>query len=58
LVSGVRTAKGPAGPTDQQYTCRVGLVAQKVRLKMLQLFKESTKSGKDVFLVDAKEMPN
>jgi hypothetical protein len=50
LVSGIRTAKGSPGNVDQQFTCRVQLVNGKPRLKLLQLFKESTKSGKDVFL--------
>ena len=50
LVSGIRTAKGSPGTVDQQFTCRVQLVNGKPRLRLLQLFKESTKTGKDVFL--------
>ena len=49
LVSGVRTAKGPDGNVDQIFTCRVQMVNGKPQLRMIQLFHESTKTGKDVF---------
>ncbi len=49
LVSGVRTAKGPSGDVDQTFTCRVQIVNGKPQLRMIQLFKESTQSGRDVF---------
>lgn len=54
LVSGVRTTKGRSGPEDQQYACRIVFESGKMTTQMLQLFKESTKSGKDVFLIDGK----
>ena len=49
LVSGVRTAKGPGGNVDQLFTCRVELVKNRPALRLIQLFRESTKSGRDVF---------
>lgn len=51
LVSGTRDAKPPNGEvTTQQYTCRVQKTATGAwKLKMIQLFKEHTKTGKDVF---------
>ena len=51
LVSGIRTAKSPSGNVDQQFTCRVQMVNGKPQLRMINLFKESTQSGKDVFQV-------
>ena len=49
LVSGVRTAKAPSGETDQTYTCRVSIQKGVPALKMLQLFKEHTSTGRDIF---------
>ena len=51
FVSGVRTAAGPSGEVDQIYGCRVQIVADKPTLKMIQIFKEASKSGKDIFEV-------
>jgi len=49
LVSGVRTAKTPSGNVDQSFTCRADISAKTPRL-LLQLFKDDTKSGRDVFI--------
>ena len=49
LITGIREAAGPAGAVDQQYTCRVQMVADRAELKMIQIFKEASKSGKDIF---------
>lgn len=49
LVAGIRTAKGPSGNVDQQFTCRVQMVDGKPQLRMIQLFKESTQSERDLF---------
>lgn len=51
LITGVRTAKTPTGKTDQQYTCRVSLQAGTPQLKMIQIFKEASTTGKDIFEV-------
>ena len=50
LVSGVRDAQSPAGETQSQtFTCRVEKAKTGWTLRMIQLFKESTKTGRDVF---------
>lgn len=51
MISGVRTAKSPSGNTDQQYTCRVSLQKGTSTLKMIQIFKEASKTGRDIFEV-------
>lgn len=49
LISGIRTAKAPSDSVDQQYACRVQITNQKAQLKMIQIFKESSRTGKDIF---------
>jgi hypothetical protein len=49
MVSGIRTARGPAGNVDQQYTCRVQLTGTATSLKMIQIFKKASKTGDDIF---------
>jgi hypothetical protein len=51
LISGIRTAVAPSGNIDQIYTCRVQTVNNGAQLKMIQIFKESSKTGKDIFEV-------
>jgi hypothetical protein len=51
LVSEVRTAKGPAGNVDEQYNCRVSTAGGRTRLELLQIFKEASRTGRDVFYV-------
>ena len=51
LVAGVRTAEAPPGSVDQQFTCRVLVTKVGEQLKMIQIFKESSKTGKDIFEV-------
>jgi hypothetical protein len=51
MIAGVRTAKGPSDNVDQIYNCRVQIVNGKPQMRMIQLFKESTQSGRDVFLL-------
>jgi hypothetical protein len=51
LVVGFRTAKGPSGNVMQQVTCRVQKSTQGWNLKMLQIFHEASKTGRDVFEV-------
>jgi hypothetical protein len=51
LVSGVRTAKTPSGPRDQQYACRVSVRDREATLKLIQIFKEASRTGKDIFEV-------
>ncbi len=51
LIAGIRTADSPSGEVDQQYTCRVQVTRGKPALRMIQIFKESSKTGKDIFEV-------
>ena len=51
LVAGIRTADSPSGEVDQQYTCRVQVTSGTPVLRMIQIFKESSKTGKDIFEV-------
>lgn len=51
LVSGVRDARSPSGEdVAQNFTCRVQKSKTGWRLRMIQVFKESSKTGRDVFL--------
>ena len=49
IISGIRTAKAPSENADQQSSCRVQIVNNTAQLKFRQIFKESSKTGKDVF---------
>jgi hypothetical protein len=49
LISGLRTAGSGSGEVDQQYTCRVQINGQTTSLKMIQIFKEASKTGEDIF---------
>jgi hypothetical protein len=51
LITGIRTADSPSGQVDQQYTCRVQVTNDKPELRMIQIFKESSRTGKDIFEV-------
>jgi hypothetical protein len=51
LISGVRTARGPNGDVDQGYTCRVVATDAALQLKLIQIFKDASKTGKDIFEV-------
>ncbi len=57
FVSGIRTAKSPAGPVDQQYACRVLISSGTLQLKMIQVFRGSSKTGKDVFELRRRTLP-
>jgi hypothetical protein len=55
FVAGVRDAKAPDGETvEQNFSCRIERVGNRWELRLFQAFKESTKSGKDVFLLPKK----
>jgi hypothetical protein len=51
IIAGLRKAKGPDGKVDQQYTCRVELRGVHPRLRLMQIFKEASKTGQDIFEV-------
>jgi hypothetical protein len=56
LVAGVRDAKAPDGEAVQQnYTCRFERVRDHWELRLFQAFKESTKTGRDVFIIRKKQ---
>jgi hypothetical protein len=56
IVAGVRDAKAPDGSTVEQiYNCRVERLGDKWELRMVQVFKESSKTGKDMFLLPRKK---
>ena len=49
LVSSVRDARSPSGDdVAQNFTCRVQKSKAGWRLRMMQVFKESSKTGRDV----------
>ena len=51
LVSGVRDARSPSGEdVAQNFSCRVQKSEKGWRLRMIQVFQESSKTGRDVFL--------
>ena len=50
LIVGFRDAKAPAGDTvTQQVTCRVERIGSGWKLRLIQIFKESSRTDKDVF---------
>jgi hypothetical protein len=50
LVVGFRDAKTPEGQTvTQQATCRVEKVRSGWKLKLIQIFKEASRTGKEIF---------
>ena len=51
FVSGVRDARSPADEdVEQIYNCRAQKSQTGWRLRLIQVFKESSKTGRDVFL--------
>jgi hypothetical protein len=51
FVGGVRDARSPAGEdVMQNFNCRVQKTKTGWRLRMVQVWKESSKTGRDVFL--------
>jgi len=51
IISGGRTARGPNGNVYQSYDCRVEATGDALQLKLIQIFKEASKTGKDIFEV-------
>lgn len=49
FIAGIRTADSPSGEVNQQYSCRVQVTGGGPVLRMIQIFKESSKTGKDIF---------
>jgi hypothetical protein len=49
LVVGFRTVKESSGNVMQQVTCRVQKSANGWNLKMLQIFHEASKTGRNIF---------
>ena len=51
FVSGVRDARSPSGEdVEQIFSCRLQKRETGWHLRMIQVFKESSKTGRDVFL--------
>jgi hypothetical protein len=51
IISGIRTVKTQNGDESQQVTCRVKKIGTQYKLKMLQIFMESSKTDKDIFIL-------